>query len=132
MYTIFVCHFWLSLDVICPYVLGPEGGKQSDDFIIGDRVYVGGTKPGVIAYLGVTKFATGDWAGVILDELEGKNDGSVQGVRYFQCEPKRGVFAKPSKLTSYKVNRFAFSILNKLSYKNYFSISPVVQLVTLF
>ncbi|KAF6024682.1 CLIP2 [Bugula neritina] len=82
----------------------PEGGKQSDDFIIGDRVYVGGTKPGVIAYLGVTKFATGDWAGVILDELEGKNDGSVQGVRYFQCEPKRGVFAKPSKLTSYKVN----------------------------
>lgn len=85
--------------------LGPDGSKPSDDFIIGDRVYVGGTKPGVIAYLGETKFAGGDWAGVILDELDGKNDGTVQGVRYFQCESKRGVFAKPSKLTRHKVNR---------------------------
>lgn len=85
--------------------LGPDGSKHPDDFIVGDKVYVGGTKAGVIAYLGETKFATGDWAGVILDELEGKNDGTIQGVRYFQCEPKRGVFAKPSKLTRHKINR---------------------------
>lgn len=67
-------------------------------------MYVGGNKPGVIAYLGETKFAGGDWAGVILDQPDGKNDGSVQGVRYFQCEAKRGVFAKPSKLTKHPVN----------------------------
>ena len=70
-----------------------------DDYIIGDRVYVGGTKPGFIAYLGETQFAPGEWAGIVLDESIGKNDGSVAGVRYFQCEPKRGVFARPTKLS---------------------------------
>ena len=72
---------------------------------------MGGTKAGVIAYLGETKFAGGDWAGVILDELEGKNDGMVQGIRYFQCEPKRGVFAKPSKLSRHKINRYIYFFL---------------------
>nr|XP_022340702.1 CAP-Gly domain-containing linker protein 1-like isoform X22 [Crassostrea virginica] len=71
----------------------------ADDFIIGDRVWVSGTKPGHISYIGETKFAAGEWAGVVLDNAEGKNDGSVQGVRYFQCEPKRGVFSRISKLS---------------------------------
>lgn len=66
-------------------------------------MYVSGTKPGFIAYLGETKFAPGEWAGVVLDEPVGKNDGSVAGVRYFQCEAKRGVFARPTKLTRYPI-----------------------------
>ncbi|XP_064460859.1 CAP-Gly domain-containing linker protein 1-like isoform X2 [Ornithodoros turicata] len=70
-----------------------------DDFIIGDRVWVNGTRPGYIQYLGETQFAPGDWAGVVLDEAVGKNDGSVSGVRYFQCEPKRGVFARLARLS---------------------------------
>ena len=70
-----------------------------DDFKIGDRVWVSGTKPGRIAYLGETQFAQGEWAGVVLDEALGKNDGSVNGVRYFQCEPKRGVFSRVTKLS---------------------------------
>ncbi|XP_062582584.1 CAP-Gly domain-containing linker protein 1-like isoform X14 [Saccostrea cucullata] len=81
---------------------GPDGlppPPPTDDFIIGDRVWVSGTKPGHIAYIGETQFATGEWAGVVLDNPEGKNDGSVQGVRYFQCEPKRGVFSRISKLS---------------------------------
>lgn len=81
---------------------GPEGlppPPPADDFIIGDRVWVSGTKPGHIAYIGETQFAAGEWAGVVLDNPEGKNDGSVQGVRYFQCEPKRGVFSRISKLS---------------------------------
>ena len=71
----------------------------SDDFIIGDRVYVNGSKPGYIAFLGETQFAAGEWAGVVLDDMIGKNDGSISGVRYFQCEPKRGMFCKITKLT---------------------------------
>ncbi|GFS02320.1 CAP-Gly domain-containing linker protein 1 [Elysia marginata] len=70
-----------------------------DDFKIGDRIWVSGTKPGVIAFLGDTQFAPGEWAGVVLDEPIGKNDGSVMGVRYFQCEAKRGVFSRVSKLS---------------------------------
>ena len=57
------------------------------------------TFPGKIAFIGETKFAPGEWAGIVLDEPVGKNDGSVAGVRYFQCEPKRGVFARVTKLT---------------------------------
>lgn len=60
---------------------------------------MGGTKPGRIQYIGDTQFAPGEWAGVVLDEVIGKNDGSVAGVRYFQCEPKRGVFSRLTKLT---------------------------------
>ena len=67
-------------------------------FSIGVRVVVGDNKPGVVAFLGTTQFAKGDWAGVVLDDPVGKNDGSVQGVRYFKCEPNHGVFTRPEKL----------------------------------
>ena len=45
---------------------------------------MGGAKPGEIAFLGDTKFAPGEWAGIILDEPTGKNDGTVGGVQYFK------------------------------------------------
>ena len=110
--TVYV-QYTYSIRVYCVWCVwcwcvGPDG-RAADDYIVGDKVYVGGTKPGVIAYLGETKFAGGDWAGVVLDQLEGKNDGSVQGIRYFQCEAKRGVFARPSKLTKHKVNEWVLS-----------------------
>ncbi|XP_051776923.1 CAP-Gly domain-containing linker protein 1 isoform X6 [Erpetoichthys calabaricus] len=70
-----------------------------DDFHVGERVWVNGSKPGFIQFLGETQFAPGQWAGIVLDEPIGKNDGSVAGVRYFQCETLRGIFTRPSKLS---------------------------------
>uniref|UniRef100_A0A8C5NY58 CAP-Gly domain-containing protein n=1 Tax=Jaculus jaculus TaxID=51337 RepID=A0A8C5NY58_JACJA len=70
-----------------------------DDFRVGERVWVNGNKPGFIQFLGETQFAPGQWAGIVLDQPIGKNDGSVAGVRYFQCEPFKGIFTRPSKLT---------------------------------
>lgn len=45
---------------------------------------------GVVAYVGMTEFATGKWIGVILDDPSGKNNGTVQGKQYFQCKEKHG------------------------------------------
>ena len=70
-----------------------------DSFKIGDRVWVGGTKAGHIRYIGVTKFAPGDWVGVELDEAQGKNDGSVGGETYFSCPPNHGVFSRINRLS---------------------------------
>uniref|UniRef100_A0A3Q0RGR4 CAP-Gly domain-containing protein n=1 Tax=Amphilophus citrinellus TaxID=61819 RepID=A0A3Q0RGR4_AMPCI len=69
------------------------------DFKIGERVWVNGNKPGYVHFVGGTQFAPGQWAGIVLDEPIGKNDGSVAGVRYFQCEDGRGIFTRPSKLS---------------------------------
>lgn len=76
---------------------------DTEDFIVGDRIWINGIKPGYIQYIGETKFASGEWAGVVLDDFSGKNDGSVNGVRYFQCEPKRGIFARLHRLSRYPI-----------------------------
>jgi len=73
--------------------------EDTDSFIIGQRVFVDGVKPGRIQFIGDTKFGPGDWAGVFLDEPIGKNDGSVQTTRYFTCEPRHGVFSRLFRLT---------------------------------
>ncbi|KAM7368629.1 hypothetical protein PAMP_012949 [Pampus punctatissimus] len=74
----------------------PEG---SAEFQTGERVWVNGNKPGYVQFIGGTQFAPGQWAGIVLDEPIGKNDGSVAGVRYFQCEDGKGIFTRPSKLS---------------------------------
>lgn len=90
-------------DIILNFSLLPDQGvvltADTDSFIIGQRVWVGGLRPGHIAYIGETHFAPGDWAGVVLDEPNGKNDGSISGKRYFQCEAKKGVFSRLTRLT---------------------------------
>lgn len=68
-------------------------------FQIGDGVTVAGQKSGIIRFIGRTQFSTGVWLGIELDQPVGKNDGSVSGIRYFDCKPSHGVFAPPSKVT---------------------------------
>ncbi|KAM6221524.1 CAP-Gly domain-containing linker protein 4 isoform 2-T2 [Rhynchocyon petersi] len=62
---------------------------------LGDRVVIAGQKVGTLRFCGTTEFASGQWAGIELDEPEGKNNGSVGRVQYFKCAPKYGLM--PSK-----------------------------------
>ncbi|XP_075963324.1 dynactin subunit 1 [Anarhichas minor] len=59
---------------------------------------IGKGQQGTVAYIGNTLFASGKWVGVILDEAKGKNDGTVQGKRYFTCEENRGIFVRQSQI----------------------------------
>ena len=53
-------------------------------------------KKGKIEYVGETLFKPGvTWVGIQYDEPVGKNDGSVDGHRYFTCEPNHGAFVRP-------------------------------------
>ncbi|CAL8271573.1 unnamed protein product [Merluccius merluccius] len=66
---------------------------------LGDRVVIAGQKVGTLRFCGSTEFSGGLWAGIELDQAEGKNDGSVAGVQYFMCQNKHGIFAPLSKIS---------------------------------
>ena len=53
---------------------------------------------GVIRFKGTTSFSPGKWIGIELYEKNGKNDGTVQGVKYFTCQSAYGIFVKPAAI----------------------------------
>lgn len=58
--------------VICVTDHGNDLTIDTDSFMIGQRVYVGGVRSGRITFIGEVHFAPGEWAGVVLDEPEGQ------------------------------------------------------------
>ncbi|XP_057225353.1 dynactin subunit 1 [Malurus melanocephalus] len=77
--------------------MSSDGGSKP--LRVGSRVEViGKGHRGTVVYMGATLFATGKWIGVILDEAKGKNDGTVQGRRYFTCEENHGIFVRQSQI----------------------------------
>ena len=51
---------------------------------------------GFVRHVGPVHFQTGEWVGIELQDSTGKNDGSVQGQRYFDCEQGYGMFLRPT------------------------------------
>jgi ankyrin repeat protein len=78
----------------------PNSGTEEDagtlltEDDVGKRVDVKGYGTGMLSFLGAVRFAdkaTGEWCGVVLDDpTKGRNDGTVQGVRYFDCKHEKG------------------------------------------
>eukprot|EP00047_Mylnosiga_fluctuans_P013602 m.32350 g.32350 ORF g.32350 m.32350 type:complete len:1233 (-) comp4987_c0_seq1:52-3750(-) len=66
---------------------------------VGQRVlFVSKNLKATVRFYGDTKFAPGKWVGIELDEAEGKNNGSVQGEKYFDCADNHGMFVKPEQI----------------------------------
>lgn len=72
---------------------------------VGRRCRIGGedTRRGVVRYVGEVKEipnGIGQWVGVHLDEPVGKNDGSIDGTRYWEeaSSMKHGVFVRPERV----------------------------------
>lgn len=79
------------------------GTPQPTRWHVGEPVLVEALNvSGTLRFLGTTQFKSGIWAGVELDpefKGKGKNDGSVAGVHYFDCEPANGIFVLVTKLS---------------------------------
>lgn len=73
--------------------------EEQDNFQEGDQVIIGNKMMGVVRFVGHTHFSPGLWVGVEIGVPKGRNDGSIDGQRYFTCKPCYGLFAPPHKLT---------------------------------
>lgn len=84
-----------------------------------DTVLVNEMK-GRVKFIGETQFAKGIWYGIELDKPLGKNDGSANGIRYFDIDLKKansnggyyGLFCKKDTLQFYKPDDDEHSLLN--------------------
>ena len=66
---------------------------------VGERVTVISTGlQGTVRFSGPTDFAGGHWIGCELDEPLGKNDGSVDKIKYFEAHPNYGIFVRSGQL----------------------------------
>jgi tubulin-folding cofactor B len=54
---------------------------------------------GVIAYVGELPGKKGEFVGIRLDEPVGKNNGSFENIKYFECGNNHGVFVRPSQVS---------------------------------
>ncbi|KAL0940868.1 CAP-Gly domain-containing protein [Colletotrichum truncatum] len=68
------------------------------DLVVGQTVRLSDGRTGTVRFVGSTHFASGDWVGIELEDDSGKNDGSVQGERYFDCSMGYGMFVRPTTL----------------------------------
>ncbi|KAJ3123649.1 hypothetical protein HK098_001764 [Nowakowskiella sp. JEL0407] len=62
---------------------------------IGQRVQTATGSTGTVRFVGETHFAPGVFVGIELDpDFPGKHNGTFEGISYFNCDDKRGVFVK--------------------------------------
>ena len=75
---------------------------QQTEFRLGQRVHSAGDprRIGTVKYVGAVQGFSGTWVGVDWDNGDGKHDGSINGVRYFQAKSERsGSFVRTQNLS---------------------------------
>ena len=73
---------------------------ELSDFQLGQKIELADGRTATVRFLGNPHFAAGPWIGVELEDASGKNDGAVQGQRYFDCPAGHGMFVKPGAVST--------------------------------
>jgi len=72
--------------------------KEKRRVVVGSRVRMIGGGVGKVAFVGPVHYTRGEFVGVVLDLPVGKNNGYLQGVRYFECDLNHGMMARRLEL----------------------------------
>ena len=83
-----------------PWIYKTDDLCTMSEYQVGQVVQLADGQLATIRFVGQTGFATGDWIGVELESLNGKNDGSIKGERYFDCEMGRGMFLRAAAVAA--------------------------------
>ena len=98
-------------------ITDPDFEKDiAEDIKVGERcIMTSDNHRGEVRYVGrVQDLGQGYYVGVKLDEPYGMNDGSVKGVKYFDCPNKYGIFLRPSKLMTGNYPELDFDELDEI------------------
>jgi len=73
--------------------------KKSDGIRRGDFVQLAGRRRAIVQYIGpITGKKPQTWFGCELEHPKGKNNGTIDGIQYFQCNENFGVFVGRRKI----------------------------------
>ena len=98
-------------------ITDPDFEKDIADGIkVGERcIMLNDNHRGEVLYVGrVSDLGQGYYVGVKLDEPFGMNDGSIKGVKYFECPSKYGIFLRPSKVLTGNYPELDFDELDEI------------------
>ena len=83
-----------------PWIPVFDDHRIMSDLAVGQTIQLSDNRIATVRYIGKPLFAQGDWVGVELEDGSGKNDGSVQGERYFECDMGKGMFLRPTAVAA--------------------------------
>ena len=73
--------------------------KMKDRVIVTPGEAYSWERKAIVMYIGkVPEIAPGFWVGIQFKDKSGKNDGSINGARYFNCPSDFGGFVRPSRI----------------------------------
>ncbi|EGW34397.1 uncharacterized protein SPAPADRAFT_59828 [Spathaspora passalidarum NRRL Y-27907] len=81
-----------------------ENAEKIGKMKVGDRcrvINIEGERRGVVKFIGkvdIIDEGKSDWIGIEFDEPVGRNNGSINGVKIFECRNKHGSFVKPKQV----------------------------------
>lgn len=91
-----------------------ENKKNKKRITILDTIYIESRKcSGIVQFIGEVSFAKNIFYGIELQTNDGKNDGSINSITYFNCKENYGLFIKKKFIILYENNSSSISIKKK-------------------